>query len=56
MESFLTECVVEDGVSINNSIPLWENIQPKFNEVSNNMSNHNQELSSIDITSGILSE
>ena len=33
--------------SINNSIPLWENIQPKFDEVSNN----NQELSSIDITS-----
>ena len=37
--------------SINNSIPLWENIQPKFDEVSNNMSNNNQELSSIDITS-----
>lgn len=37
--------------SINNPIPLWENIQPEFNDVSNNMSNNNQELSSIDITS-----
>ncbi len=37
--------------SINNPIPLWENIQPKFNDVSNNMGNNNQELSSIDITS-----
>lgn len=37
--------------SINNPIPLWENIQPEFNDVSNNMGNNNQELSSIDITS-----
>lgn len=37
--------------NINNSIPLWENIQPRFNDESNNIDNNNQELSSIDITS-----
>lgn len=37
--------------NINNSIPLWENIQPIFNDESNNIDNNNQELSSIDITS-----
>lgn len=37
--------------NISNSIPLWENIQPRFNDESNNIDNNNQELSSIDITS-----
>ena len=37
--------------SIDDSIPLWKNIQPEFNDISNNMGNNNQELSSIDITS-----